>query len=179
MPAEPLGYLALFIGALLEGETVVFLAGVAAQHAYLSFPAVFTVALAGGFLADQALFFVGRRYGLRALARFPAAAARATRVQALVRRRDVAAILLLRFLYGLRTAAPIVIGSCGIPLWRLVVFDFIGAALWAFVVAGAGYFAGEALQQWAGRMDASAVLFLMAIALFLGTAWTLIRSMRR
>jgi membrane protein DedA with SNARE-associated domain len=31
MPSE-LGYLALFIGTLLEGETIVFLAGLAAHH---------------------------------------------------------------------------------------------------------------------------------------------------
>ena len=175
---EHLGYLALFVGALLEGETVVFLAGVAAQHGYLALPAVVAIAVTGAFIADQVLFFVGRRYGNRVYARFPAMAARAPRIQALVRRRDLAAIVLMRFLYGLRTAAPIVIGSCGIPPWRLALFDAIGCTLWGAGVACVGYFAGQALQQWAGRIDRSAVLFLMAIALALGTAWNVIRSRR-
>src|SRR5436190_1120650 len=65
-----LGYAALFIGTLLEGETVVFLAGLAAHHGYLWFPAVLAVSVVGGFLSDQILFHVGRRYGERVYARF-------------------------------------------------------------------------------------------------------------
>lgn len=157
---------------------MVFLAGVAAQHGYLWLPAVIAVAMAGAFAADQILFFVGRRYGSQVLARFPSVARRAPRVQALVRRWDVAAIILMRFLWGLRTAAPVIIGSAGIAAWRLVLFDFVGVALWGTLVAGAGYFAGEVLQQWAGRMDASAVLLLMAVLLILGTAWNVMRAAR-
>ena len=64
-----LGYAALFIGTLLEGETVVFLAGLAAHHGYLWFPVVLAVSVVGGFLSDQILFHVGRRYGERVYAR--------------------------------------------------------------------------------------------------------------
>ena len=178
MPSE-LGYVALFVGTLLEGETIVFLAGLAAHHGYLSFPVVVAVAVTGGFLSDQILFYVGRRYGDRVMARFPGVAARVPRAQALLRRWDVLAILLVRFLYGLRIAAPIVIGACGIAPWRLALFDFIGAVLWAFVVAGLGYFAGQAVQRWIAHLDLSVVLALMAAALLAGTAWNIVRSRRR
>ena len=63
--APHLGYLALFLGTVLEGETVVFLAGLAAHHGYLSFQAVVAVAVIGGFLGDQVFLFLGRRYGNR------------------------------------------------------------------------------------------------------------------
>jgi membrane protein DedA with SNARE-associated domain len=169
----------LLIGTLLEGETIVFLAGLAAHHGYLWFPAVVAVAVVGGFISDQILFYVGRRYGERVFARFPGVAARVPRVQALLRRWDVLAILLVRFLYGLRVAAPIVIGSCGIAPWRLALFDFIGAVLWAFVVAGLGYFAGQAVQHWIARLDLSVVLALMAVALLAGAAWNVLRARRR
>lgn len=178
MPSE-LGYLALFIGTLLEGETIVFLAGLAAHHGYLWFPAVVVVAVVGGFISDQVLFFVGRRYGNRVFARFPDIAAKVPRVQALIQRWDTLAILVVRFLYGLRIAAPIVIGSCGIAPWRLALYDFIGAVLWASVVGGLGYFAGQAVQHWVARLDLSIVLVLMAGALLAGTAWNVIRARRR
>lgn len=178
MPAE-LGYAALFIGTLLEGETIVFLAGLAAHHGYLWFPAVIGVAVTGGFISDQILFHVGRRYGERVFARFPGLAARVPRAQALLRRWDVLAIIGVRFLYGLRIAAPIVIGSCGISPWRLAVFDFIGAVIWALVVGGLGYFAGQAVQYWIARVDLAIVLGLMAAALFAGTAWNVVRARRK
>jgi membrane protein DedA with SNARE-associated domain len=177
--AAHFGYLALFVGTLLEGETIVFLAGLAAHHGYLWFPAVVAVAVTGGFIADQTLFLVGRRYGNRVFARYPGIAAKVPRAQALLKRWDVLAIILVRFLYGLRVAAPIVIGSCGIAPWRLALFDFVGAVLWAFVVAGLGYYAGQAVQHWIARLDVSAVLILMAAALAAGTAWTVIRARRR
>ena len=178
MPSE-LGYLALLIGTLLEGETIVFLAGLAAHHGYLWFPAVILVAVVGGFISDQVLFYVGRRYGNRVFARFPGIAAKVPRVQALIKRWDTLAILVVRFLYGLRIAAPIVIGSCGIAPWRLALYDFIGAVLWAFVVGSLGYFAGQAVQHFVARLDLSIVLVLMAAALLAGTAWNVIRARRR
>jgi membrane protein DedA with SNARE-associated domain len=160
-----LGYLAVLIGTLLEGEAVLFLAGLAAQHGYLSFPIVAAIGAFGGFVADQSLFFIGRRFGNRLLVRFPSVAARAARVQTLVQRWDVLAVVLVRFLYGLRIAGPIVIGSCRIAVWRLVLFNIIGAVIWAFLVAGIGYFAGQAVQQWFGRLPHTQVLLLMAAVL--------------
>jgi membrane protein DedA with SNARE-associated domain len=174
-----LGYLAVFVGTFLEGETVLILAGLAAQHGYLSYPAVVAVAVAGGFLGDQTCFFIGRRYGNRLLTRFPSLAKRAPRVHALLRRWDVLAVILLRFLYGLRIAGPIVIGSCGISAWRLALFNFIGVLLWAPLVAGIGYFAGQALQEWAGRLRHIQILLLMAAVLAVVMAWILIQWRRR
>jgi membrane protein DedA with SNARE-associated domain len=177
--AAHLGYLALFVGTFLEGETIVFLAGLAAHHGYLTFQGVVLVAVIGGFLGDQVFLYLGRRYGNRIFTRFPGLATRAPRVQALLRRWDVHAILIVRFLYGLRMAALIVIGSCHIALWRVVLYDFIGAVLWSLVVASLGYFAGQAIQQLAGRLDAPVVLSLLALALIAGTAWNVIRARRR
>ena len=137
------------------------------------------ISVTGGTIADQILFFVGRRYSERVFARFPGVAERVPRVQALIRRWDVLAIIVARFLYGLRFAAPIVIGGCGIPLWRLALLDLLGGVIWAFVVAGLGYFAGEAIQLWASRLNLSSVLFLMALALIAATAWNIIRALRR
>ena len=175
-----LGYAALFIGTLLEGETIVFLTGLSAHHGYLWFPAVVAVSVVGGFLSDQILFHVGRgATGERVYARFPGLAAKVPRVRALLLRWDVLAILLVRFLYGLRVVAPLVIGSCGIAPWRLALFDFIGAVLWALVVASLGYFAGQAVQYWVARVDLSVVLVLMALALVAGTVWNIVRSRQR
>lgn len=174
-----LGYLAVFIGTFLEGETVLVLAGLASQHGYLSFPAVVAVAVIGGFLGDQAWFFIGRRYGNRLLVRFPSLAKRAPRVHALLKRWDAAAVILVRFLYGLRIAGPILIGSCGISPWRLALFNFIGVLIWAPLVAAVGYFAGHALQEWVGRMRDIQILLLMAAVLAGAMAWILIQWRRR
>ncbi len=174
-----LGYVTLFIGTFLEGESVLALAGVAASYGYLTFEYVIAVAALGAFLGDQACFFVGRRYGKAVLARYPRLAAKAPRVEALVRRWDALAVILLRFLYGLRIAGPIVIGSFGIPAWRLALFNAIGALIWAPLVAGIGYFAGYALESWIGRLKHVQIGILMAGLVGLGIAWLVFQSRRR
>src|SRR5437868_2956455 len=174
-----LGYLAVFIGTFLEGETVLALGGVAAAHGYLDFWAVVGVAVVGGFLGDQACFFLGRRYGARILARYPKLAARAPRVQALVRRWDAGAVILLRFCYGLRIAGPIVIGCCGISAWRLAFFNFIGVLLWAPLVAAVGFVAWEAVEQWLGRLRHAQIAFLMVIVLGATIGWVAAQWRRR
>jgi membrane protein DedA with SNARE-associated domain len=160
-----LGYLAILIGTFLEGESVLALGGVAASYGYLSFPKVVAVAVLGAFTGDQVAFYVGRRFGPAILARSPRLAAKTARVQALVRRWDAPAVIVLRFMYGMRLAGPMVIGSCGISPWRLAFFNLVGTLIWAPLVAGVGYYAGEALETWIGRMQHVQILLLMGLAL--------------
>jgi membrane protein DedA with SNARE-associated domain len=173
-----LGYLAILIGTFLEGESVLALGGVAASYGYLSYPKVVGVALLGAFSGDQVAFYLGRRFGPAILARNPKLAVKAARVQALVRRWDAPAVILLRFMYGMRIAGPIVIGSCGISPWRLAFFNFIGALIWAPLIAGLGYVAGQALERWIGRLQHVQLALLMLVALA-AVAWTLIHFLRR
>lgn len=174
-----LGYVTLFVGTFLEGESVLALAGVAASYGYLTFEYVIAVGALGAFVGDQACFFLGRRYGATIMARYPRLAAKAPRVEALVRRWNAPAVIVLRFLYGLRIAGPIVIGSFGISPWRLAFFNAVGALIWAPIVASVGYFAGYALEGWIGRLKHVQIAFLMLTVVGLGIAWLLLQSRRR
>jgi membrane protein DedA with SNARE-associated domain len=174
-----LGYIAIFIGSFLEGETILALGGVAAAYGYLHFWFVVAVAVVGGFLGDQACFYLGRRYGARVLARFPSLAAKAPRVQGIMRRWDAAAVIVLRFCYGLRIAGPIVIGSCGISPWRLALFNFIGVLIWAPIVAGVGYVAWYAVEQWIGHLHHVQIVLAMLVVLACVVAWLALQWRRR
>jgi len=172
------GYIAIFIGTFLEGESVLALGGVAAAHGYLSFTAVVAVAIVGGFLGDQTCFWLGRRYGSRVLERYPGLAAKAPRVQNLLRRWDAMAVIVLRFCYGLRIAGPIIIGTCGISPWRLALFNFIGVLIWAPLVAAVGYVAWYAIEQWIGRLKHVQIVLLMTLVLA-AIIWGIVAHLRR
>ena len=58
------GYLAVFIGTLLEGETILVAAGFAAYRGLLDLPSVVLVAIVGGTLGDQTAFQLGRWKGM-------------------------------------------------------------------------------------------------------------------
>jgi membrane protein DedA with SNARE-associated domain len=46
----------------------------------------------------------------------------------------------------MRIAGPVMIGMSGLAPWRFMVFNLVGAAVWAPLVAGTGYFFGQALE---------------------------------
>lgn len=52
------GYYALFIGTLLEGETIMLIAGFMAHQSYLNIYLTIAVGFAGTLLCDQFLFFL-------------------------------------------------------------------------------------------------------------------------
>ena len=140
------GYLAVFIGAFLEGETILALAGLAAYRGYLDFVTVVAIALIGGFSGDQFFFFLGRKHGHRILAAFPHLRERAHRFDAMLARWHAPLIVGVRFMYGFRIVGPILLGMGRVPAWKFMVYNFIGAAIWAPLVAGLGYLFGGMLE---------------------------------
>ena len=140
------GYLAVFAGCLLEGETILLLAGFAAHQGHLSLPLVLTIAFIGGALGDQVFYWAGRAWGTSLLGRIPGFHARAARVIALLKRHDALLIVGIRFMYGVRIAGPIAIGMSDVPARRFLMFNLIGAAIWAFIIPGLGYMFGHTLK---------------------------------
>jgi len=140
------GYVAVLVGAFLEGETILALAGLAAYREYLDFTTVAVIAMLAGFAGDQLYFWLGRRKGQQILARFPDAQARADRFDALLARWHAPLIVGIRFMYGFRIVGPILLGMGRVPAWKFLVYNFIGAAIWAPLIAGLGYVFGSALE---------------------------------
>lgn len=131
--------------------------------------------LCGGLPRRQFYFFLGQRYGDRILARFPSWKPRAKKVQALLRKYDTALVLGIRFLYGLRTVGPIVIGMSHVPLFRLVTLNAIGTAIWAPLIAGGGYLLGNTLELVLADVKRYEEIVLALLA-FLGlVAWVVRR----
>jgi membrane protein DedA with SNARE-associated domain len=141
------GYIAVFVGAFLEGETLLALAGLAASRGYLDFLTVTLVALVAGFLGDQFFFFLGRHRGQALLGRFPRWQQRAQRFDALLARWHAPIIVALRFMYGLRILGPVMLGMGGCPAWKFMAYNLIGACLWAPLIAGLGYAFGSILES--------------------------------
>ena len=147
------GYLAVLVGAFLEGETILALAGLAAYRGYLDFYTVVAIAMIAGFAGDQFFFVVGRRHGARVLARFPHAQERALAFDAMLARWHAPLIVAIRFMYGFRIVGPILLGMGRVSSLRFVVYNFIGAAIWAPLVAGIGYFFGSVIEVVLGDME--------------------------
>lgn len=164
------GYLAVFVGTALEGEAILLVGAAMAHRGLLSLPLVALSALAGSVVGDQLWFLLGRRAGSPWLERRPALQKQVAVVERWMRRWGTAFVIGFRFLYGLRTISPIVLGASGYPLTRFVPLNLLGAALWAVCFASAGYGLGAALRSLLGhatRAEEAAIAAVLVALLLL------------
>jgi membrane protein DedA with SNARE-associated domain len=172
------GYPAALLGALFEGETVLVIAGLFAHRGMLDLPLVIGLGALGGAIGDIAYFTVGRRYGSALLERFPKFAPAAERVHSLIERFPELAVFGIRFLYGLRTVGPAVIGASAVPWPRFLLLNALGAIVWSTCWVGAGYMLGEAAQRLLGHVMHIGREFFIA-AVFVALVVTLVLRLRR
>lgn len=176
---EHYGYFAVFVGALLEGETVLLIAGFTAYRGYLELPWVMACAAAGGFLSDQLFFHLGRRHGAFITTRLRSSEAQAARVNRLLARFDILLIVLIRFMYGMRIAGPALLGMSKVGAWRFALFDLIGAALWAALLGSIGFLFGRSLETVLADLHRYELLIVVAVAVAGGVFWLIVRRRRR
>ncbi len=141
-----LAYGAAALWAFFEGETFVLVAAALGATTGLVDPWILMFSVwFGSYLGDQTWFFLGKRYGPRALRRFPAAEARVARAKGLLDRYGSLFVLTFRFLYGIRNVASAACGIAGMDHKRFAILNFIAAGIWASSFVAAGWFLGALL----------------------------------
>ena len=161
-------YTAIVLGSLVEGETTVVLAGFAAHQGYAPWWAVTLLAAAVNFVWDQSLFALGRWRGDWVLSKAPRLRAGVQRMSPLIHRHRRWVVFGVRFMYGLRTAGPIALGLARVPWPDFIVFNALGAAVWATVFAGLGYAFGNTIARVIGvaaHYEALAVLAILLLGI--------------
>jgi len=166
------GYAAILVGTFLEGETILILAGLAAHQGYLALTGVIFAAFAGSLCGDQLFFYLGRRHSQAVLSRRPSWKSKAEKVRKMMNRFQTPMILSFRFLYGLRTVAPFVIGMSPVSFKKFILFNAAGALVWAVAVGSGGYLFGHALEIFIGKIKHYEVQVFAMIALFGVFIWT-------
>jgi membrane protein DedA with SNARE-associated domain len=141
------GYLALFAGSFLEGESIVLASGFAAHRGWLSLPLVIVVAALGATLGDQAFFLLGRYRRDWLYKRMPKLAGKLGAVAARIEGREAWAIIAARFIYGMRVASAVAFGATSISAARYALWNVTGAVIWAAVIASGGYLFGAAAER--------------------------------
>jgi membrane protein DedA with SNARE-associated domain len=168
------GYWILGVGCVLEGETVLVLAALAAHRGYLNPAAVVTIATVCAFGGNQSFFWLGRRHGTALLERWPALATRSAKVRRLIERHPSLAAFAVRFAYGMRVAGPMMIGASSMPPLRFAVLNALSAIAWVLLVGAAGWLFGDAALAILGHLaHLEGWLFGALVAALI--AWRLLR----
>lgn len=156
------GYPALAIGTIVEGGTVGMVAGSLAHGGYLQLQWVIVIIFCCAFGSDQFFFRLGKRSGKQLLARHPKWEPRVDRVRRFLVAYQVIAVLSFRFIYGMRTITPLVIGASNFNTRRFILLNFCSTLAWATVVGSSGYFFGHLFEE----LFADVRHHMLAIVLF-------------
>lgn len=141
------GYIAVFLGSIVEGESVILTASSMASLGYLNIYTIMAIAFTTTTVVDQLLFFVGLHYGPSLFNRHPRLKPKAEKAFGLLHRFDVWFILSFRFIYGIRTISPVVIGAGGVSPARYVPLNIVAAFVWTVVSCGGGYLLGDVMLK--------------------------------
>lgn len=142
------GYIAVFLGSLIEGESIILTASAMASQGYLDIFKVTVIAFIGTTLADQLLYFLGYYYGDRLFEKFPSLDQPSKKAFYFLHKYDIWFIIACRFIYGIRVASAIVIGAAKIPAKRFIPLNILSALIWAIISCGSGFYLGEILFDW-------------------------------
>ena len=159
------GYLALFIGTYLEGETILLIAGFLAHSGGLGLelPYVILSAFLGTFAGDQTFFYIGRLKGISFLEKRPHWHSKTDKVFDMLHRHQLPVILGFRFIYGIRNVTPFVIGASRLSPVKFFILNFLGALIWAVSFGLIGYQFGDIAERVMGDVAQYQGYLLMAL----------------
>ena len=152
--------------------------------------AIVAVAVGAALLGDAAWFFAGRRFGGRILRNLcKLSISRDTcvrRTERFFERWGVRVLAVSKFIPGLSTLALPMAGAAGVPFAVFLLYDTIGAVLWAVTGVGVGVVCASAVDSILTLLDmlgrGALGLVVMALAIYLGMRWwhrhTLLRRLR-
>jgi len=179
------GYWAIAIALFCEnaglpvpGETTLLFASFLAYSEHrLQLGWIIVVATCAATLGDNLGYAIGHYGGRRLLNRYhkffhvePSTLARG---EALFARYGAFTILFARFVFGMRVIAGPLAGVLRMPWRAFALFNFVGAAAWVTVIAGAGYLFGRhwaTLLRFLDRVNLAILIAAAAVVLYL--VWT-------
>lgn len=186
------GYLVFFlwilgnrIGVPIPATPALLLAGALSGIGELRLASVVLLATVATVLSDSVWFALGRRYGTRVLAlvcRLTFQSHRlVSRAKRLIHLHGMRSLLVTKFIPGMnRTVLPLT-GIGHASFTKFLIFDAIGAALWATAYLGLGFLLRNELES-AARYAKHAGWLLGAVALVAGIAiyflWRLVQRNR-
>ncbi len=163
------GYIAILLGTVFEGESIMIMGGFSAHRGYLKLlPWVVLAGFVGNFIQNQVYFVLGRRFGNRTVAKHPDWKPRLQQVNGWLQRFQSALTIGLRFVPGFRMIGGVAIGMSDVSTGRFVVLNLIGAVLWAVIIGFLGFLCGHVLELILGDIKHLEVPILVGIAVIGG-----------
>lgn len=166
-------------GFFLPGDTVLFAAGLLAAKGHFSLAFAVLMIFIANFAGVTIGYWSGRGLGKRYIKRENGLLFRheyVEKAEQFYTRHGGKAIILGRFIPAVRSFVPIVAGVANMKYRELMIYNAIGAALWALSVPVIGFYAGNWLESRGINVD-TLILPIIVIIIVLSLAGPLIHAL--
>lgn len=146
------GYLAVFLGSLVEGEILVVAASFLSYLDQMHLPIIMLMAFSGTWISDVGWFMAGRYSGTKFLEKWQWLNGLSGQSIRLVGKRPKFMAFSMRFMYGLRIVIPFSLGKTQMPASTFMVYNALGVMLWTAIFTSIGYFFASLTETIFGRI---------------------------
>ena len=166
---EQYGIYAVLALCTIEGDITLLLSGVLSHSGFFgpfSFLKVYIFGTLGGMIGDSVGYMIGRvfretvkNYGFYKMAQ--------PRIEKLIDKFGGFAIIISKYIYGIRGAMCVFYGIGKMPYPRFLLLDAISCSLWVLILSGAGYFFSGAITSIIGDFQqiGIALFFIVMIGI--------------
>jgi membrane-associated protein len=164
---EQYGIYAVFALCTVEGDITLLISGVLAHRSFFgsySFLKVFLAGMLGGVAGDSFGYWVGRLFA-KTIRNYQFYQSAQPRIERLVNKFGGAAIIISKYIYGIRVAICISSGVGRMPFLRFLWNDVISCSVWALILAGTGYFFSGAITSIIGDFQQIGIALFVIVVL--------------
>lgn len=144
---EIYGIYAVFALCTVEGDITLLLSGVMAHSSFFgqySFLKVIIAGILGGIVGDSFGYMIGRVFQ-KTVKDYRFYKITQPRIERLIDKFGGFAIIISKYIYGIRGAMCLFYGVSKMSYWRFLMLDFISCTIWVLMLAGTGYFFSGAI----------------------------------
>jgi membrane protein DedA with SNARE-associated domain len=169
------GYVTLGATSIIAEEAAPVLAGFAAHQGHLHALRALLACAIGSWVADVALYSLGRSRAAGLLRRSPRLASSTERLLGAVQRHPWRASLATRFAYGARLILPVTCGAARIQPGPFLLGSGASALVWSCIFTGLGWIFGRTAVELVARMRShedfvgGALVVLVTVAMLVVT----------
>ena len=153
----PFGETVAFLDFVVPGEVGMVLVGASAAGQPERIATVYIAGALGAFCGDSVSWYIGRRWGVRLLSRFPRLWARMApevdRATAHFERHGGRTVFVARFVGALRAVAPLTAGIAGMPYRRFAPWNAAASLIWVGLMVTLGATFGDDIADFVDRFS--------------------------
>jgi membrane protein DedA with SNARE-associated domain len=168
---EQYGIYAVFALCTVEGDITLLISGVMAHGEFFgkySFLKVIIAGILGGIVGDSFGYMIGRVFQ-KTVQDYRFYKIAQPRIERLIDKFGTFAIIISKYIFGIRGAMCLFYGIGKMPYWRFLMLDIISCSVWVLILSGTGYFFSGAITTIIGdfKQIGIALFFIVLIGIII------------